>query len=131
MNRGARARTPKRSRAPSCCSNQSLEAAVERIDAQGGELSRRQDRLRDALDSRLDALREVNERQLGEVRSIVSERLETRLDALRTTNERQLREMRSSVSGALETRLDALREGQRAPARRGCAASCRKSSTRA
>ena len=90
--------------------NQSLEAAVERIDAQGGELSRRQDRLRDALDSRLDALREVNERQLGEVRSIVSERLETRLDAMRTTNERQLREMRSSVSGALETRLDALRE---------------------
>ena len=89
--------------------NQALSETTQRLGAQSGELSERQDRLRDALDARLEAMRSSSEQQLGEVRAIVSEKLESRLDAMRTTSERQLSEMRSTVSDTLESRLNALR----------------------
>ena len=89
--------------------NQALSETTQRLGAQSGELSERQDRLRDALDARLEAMRSSSEQQLGEVRAIVSEKLESRLDAMRTTSERQLSEMRSPVSDTLESRLNALR----------------------
>lgn len=89
--------------------NQALSETTQRLSAQSGELSERQDRLRDALDARLEAMRSSSEQQLGEVRAIVSEKLESRLDAMRTTSERQLSEMRSTVSDTLESRLNALR----------------------
>lgn len=89
--------------------NQALSETTQRLGAQSGELSERQDRLRDALDARLEAMRSSSEQQLGEMRAIVSEKLESRLDAMRTTSERQLSEMRSTVSDTLESRLNALR----------------------
>lgn len=89
--------------------NQALSETSQRLAAQAGELSERQDRLRDALDARLEAMRASSAQELGEVRAVVSEKLETRLDAMRASSERQLREMRSSVSDALENRLDAMR----------------------
>ena len=89
--------------------NQALSETTQRLGAQSGELSERQDRLCDALDARLEAMRSSSEQQLGEVRAIVSEKLESRLDAMRTTSERQLSEMRSTVSDTLESRLNALR----------------------
>lgn len=89
--------------------NHALSETTQRLGAQSGELSERQDRLRDALDARLEAMRSSSEQQLGEVRAIVSEKLESRLDAMRTTSERQLSEMRSTVSDTLESRLNALR----------------------
>ena len=89
--------------------NQALSETTQRLGAQSGELSERQDRLRDALDARLEAMRSSSEQQLGEVRAIVTEKLESRLDAMRTTSERQLSEMRSTVSDTLESRLNALR----------------------
>ena len=89
--------------------NQALSETTQRLGAQSGELSERQDRLRDALDARLETMRSSSEQQLGEVRAIVSEKLESRLDAMRTTSERQLSEMRSTVSDTLESRLNALR----------------------
>lgn len=89
--------------------NQALSETTQRLGAQSGELSERQDRLRDALDALLEAMRSSSEQQLGEVRAIVSEKLESRLDAMRTTSERQLSEMRSTVSDTLESRLNALR----------------------
>lgn len=89
--------------------NQALSETTQRLGAQSGELSERQDRLRDALDARLEAMRSSSEQQLGEVRAIVSEKLESRLDAMRTTSERQFSEMRSTVSDTLESRLNALR----------------------
>lgn len=89
--------------------NQALSETTQRLGAQSGELSERQDRLRDALDARLEAMRSSSEQQLGEVRAIVSEKLESRLDAMRTTSEHQLSEMRSTVSDTLESRLNALR----------------------
>ena len=89
--------------------NQALSETTQRLGAQSGELSERQDRLRDALDARLEAMRSSSEQQLGEVRAIVYEKLESRLDAMRTTSERQLSEMRSTVSDTLESRLNALR----------------------
>ena len=89
--------------------NQALSETTQRLGAQSGELSERQDRLRDALDARLEAMRSSSEQQLGEVRAIVTEKLESRLEAMRTTSERQLSEMRSTVSDTLESRLNALR----------------------
>ena len=85
--------------------NQALSETSQRLAAQAGELSERQDRLRDALDARLEAMRASSAQELGEVRSVVSEKLETRLDAMRASNERQLGEMRAIVSEKLDARL--------------------------
>lgn len=70
--------------------NQSLSETARQIGEQTGELSQRQDRLRDALDARMDALRQGNERQLDQMRQTVTEKLDARLnESFRTVN-RQL-----------------------------------------
>ena len=70
--------------------NQSLSDTSRQISEQTNELSQRQDRLRDALDTRMDALRRSNERQLEQMRLTVTEKLDGRLnESFRTVN-RQL-----------------------------------------
>lgn len=59
-----------------------LSQALESAAGQMGELSRRQDRLRDALDSRMDALRQSNEKKLEQMRETVSDKLDGRLSAV-------------------------------------------------
>lgn len=70
--------------------NQFLSDTSRQISEQTNELSQRQDRLRDALDTRMDALRRSNERQLEQMRLTVTEKLDGRLnESFRTVN-RQL-----------------------------------------
>lgn len=70
--------------------NRSLEATARQIGEQTGELSERQDRLRDSMDSRLDALRMSNEKKLDQMREAVGEKLDGRLSESFRTVTRQL-----------------------------------------
>ena len=63
--------------------NQSLSGAVSQL----GELSERQDRLRDSIDLRIDAMQTSNEKKLDQMRVLVTEKLDGRLnDSFRTVN---------------------------------------------
>ena len=59
-----------------------LTRALESASGQMGELSQRQDRLRDAMDARFGALQQSNERQLNQMRETVSDKLDGRLGAV-------------------------------------------------
>lgn len=66
--------------------NQSLSGAA----AQLGELSERQDRLRDSIDVRIDAMQRSNEKKLDQMRETVTEKLDGRLNESFQTVNRQL-----------------------------------------
>lgn len=67
-----------------------LAQTLVATDARLGEMTERQDRLRDALDQRMDAMRRTNDQQLERMRETVSEKLDARLnESFRTVN-RQL-----------------------------------------
>jgi len=59
--------------------NRALSDVSKQIGEQTGELSERQDRLRDSIDLRFETLRQTNERKLEQVRETVSEKLDGRL----------------------------------------------------
>lgn len=77
--------------------NQALSETTQRLGAQSGELSERQDRLRDALDARLEAMRSSSEQQLGEVRAIVTEKLDARLNESFKLVNRQLADVHAGL----------------------------------
>lgn len=63
--------------------NQSLAGTVGQLN----EMSERQDRLRDTLDARMDALQQSNENKLEQMRETVSEKLDGRLtESFQTVN---------------------------------------------
>jgi len=63
--------------------NQSLSGTA----AQLGELSERQDRLRDSIDTRIDAMQRSNEKKLDQMRETVTDKLDGRLnDSFQTVN---------------------------------------------
>ena len=70
--------------------NQALSETAERVSAGTGELSERQDRLRDSLDRRMDSLRRSNEETLEQMRSAVTDKLDRRLSESFQTVNRQL-----------------------------------------
>ena len=77
--------------------NQALSETTQRLGAQSGELSERQDRLRDALDARLEAMRSSSEQQLGEVRALVTEKLDARLNESFKLVNRQLADVHAGL----------------------------------
>ena len=70
-----------------------LAQALDGTARQLGELSERQDRLRDTVDARIDALQRANESQLTEMRQTVTEKLDGRLNESFQTVNRQLAEV--------------------------------------
>jgi len=74
-----------------------LGQAFVGASGQLAELSERQDRLRDSMDMRLDALSQTNDQQLGEMRDIVTGKLDSRLtDSFGAVN-KQLNEVHKGL----------------------------------
>ncbi len=74
-----------------------VEELGRRMSETTAELSRRQDRLRDSVDNRLEAMRRSNEAQLTEMRDAVSGKLDARLnESFRTVN-RQLADVHEGL----------------------------------
>lgn len=70
-----------------------LNQALSGATAQVGEMAERQDRMRDALDRRMDVMRRSNEQSLEQVREAVSEKLDKRLSESFQVVNRQLAEV--------------------------------------
>lgn len=66
--------------------NQSLSGTASQL----GELSERQDRLRDSIDVRIDAMQRSNEKKLDQMRETVTEKLDGRLNESFQTVSKQL-----------------------------------------
>mgnify|MGYP002536983256 CR=1 FL=1 len=74
-----------------------IDDLASRLSSTTDELSRRQDRLRDSMDARLESLRRTNAETLSEVRDTVSTKLDARLNESFQTVNRQLADVHAGL----------------------------------
>lgn len=74
-----------------------IDDLASRLSSTTDELSRRQDRLRDSMDVRLESLRRTNAETLSEVRDTVSTKLDARLNESFQTVNRQLADVHAGL----------------------------------